>query len=173
MVLASSVPALAQAEDAKPDSDAAAFVVGSIGPLEPIQDGTTIPFDYGIARRGFVFEGPIEASDERLTGVLAIIGGVDEYEVDTTAASAGSRIFQVIRNNYLITTDDGGWTGEGTGLVRGGSSEIETVILAGSGAHEDLTAYLVVDLSGAAAAETFDGVIVPGDLLISSDELVE
>ena len=113
-------------------------------------DATTEPeenvVDGVLQGRGVVIEGEaIETSDPRITGSLARalnanihpIGEFEDVLHETTA--------------WRIENDEGAWSGQGSALIHGGANidttDFDTVVLAGEGAYDGLTAYILADWS--------------------------
>ena len=113
---------------------------------------------------GVLFEGDvIEVSDPRVSGSLTR-AGTSNFHNDV----GDSPVIALQADAWRIENDAGTWSGQGTGLLRGGpdgpggedSVETSTVVLTGEGGYEGHTLYLIVDWTTDDAAAVVGAVFV-------------
>ena len=113
---------------------------------------------------GVLFEGDaIEVSDPRVSGSLTR-AGTSNFHNDV----GDSPVIAFQADAWRIENDAGTWSGQGTGLLRGGpdgpggedSVETSTVVLTGEGGYEGHTLYLIVDWTTDDAAAVVGAVFV-------------
>jgi hypothetical protein len=127
------------------DPSEAVWVTGGIPYLGTHLDAErTVETGSGVTRtRGDRWtERDITMSDPRLSGTLSLISNADTYR------QAETEYMTVFSGTIRIENEAGAWEGVNSGISRGShtqSTVSDTVVLAGSGAYEGLTAYLVLD----------------------------
>jgi hypothetical protein len=148
---------------ALPDPARAAWITGHFTGSAVLQDSQDTSKDGGVVQSHFYHWvlGPIEMSDPRLSGLVAVTYNQDTHRVPDGDVSS----FTVFSGTYRITNEEGSWEGTNLGLSRGPGS-VDTVtdtgLLVGSGAYEGLTAYLVFDFTKSPV--TAIGAIFPGQM---------
>lgn len=145
------------------ESETPAWFTASIGDSLP-SGMPDVSYEVGVEYlRGLEREGPIEATDPRLTGSLVRVLNADTYQVSPTED------VMVQTDLWRIETEQGTWLGESTGLSHFGeiadeaATEIGTVVLTGDGAYEGLSAYLFVDWAPEVGADV-QGAIFAGEM---------
>ena len=162
-LLAGSAVGVAAQDEAEVPTGASYFT-GTIGASDVTGEPTEAVVDGVLEVRGLMREGPIEATDPRLTGSLSRVLDFDVHSVgdleDVVLFSAPHR----------IENDAGSWSGTGTGVIHAGadlSAEEEldfyTVVLTGEGAYEGLSAFLLADFAPEVGAD-IKGAVFPGEM---------
>lgn len=146
--LAASSAAAVAAQD---DPMEPAAVTGSSTFLEEVAGGSRAWLDGAIRGTDLVWTSNWDASDPRLSGVFTVTANRDLYERLQMQVAAGTAV---------VETRDGRWVGTASHLGGAALGETTTMILRGEGAHEGLTAYVVMDTE----APSFRAAIFPGDM---------
>lgn len=150
---------------AQSDGDGAtvrSWVTGTLSDPTDVVQGTVADADGVTQRRDWMFTGStLESDDPRLAGTVSITVNADERVLPDEAG-----IIDLASSTYRIESDEGGWSGHGTAVVHIVGEEIatnlDTVVLSGHGAHDGLSAYLVIDFTRSPA--TIEGAVVEGTL---------
>lgn len=166
-LLLTSVVTVAAQEDTDVDElTATSWVSGTAGDARQTTQGTDSPQGGGfIEHRGYIFgDSAIDTDDPRLNGSMTVVANGDERYLSGTAGSGELTDIQGL--GVRITNDEGGWSGQGTALIHGNGStlttDLDTIILAGQGAYEGLTAYLIID--NTSTPRTVEGTIFEGQI---------
>jgi hypothetical protein len=138
-----------------------AWVTGSTSHAGTRVGAATVGTEDGVTgtRGDHWVDRPITMSDPRLSGVLSVITNYDTHQL------AEKEWMTVFSGTTRIANDAGSWEGIGSGVSRGSyprDAVTETVVLAGSGAYEGLTAYLAFDYDDGPVAVR--GLIFPGEM---------
>ncbi len=165
-LIAGSAIAVAAQEDA---SSEATLVTGTVGASTVIGEPVSTIADGVEDVRGLVREGPIEMSDPRLTGSLSRVLNFRVHPVGTEAGLV------VQADLWRIDNEGESWSGPSTAISGLGevpsdiTVDIETVVLAGEGDYDGLSAYLVADWSPEIGAD-MQGAIFSGEMPPVPDE---
>ncbi len=159
-----ALPAAAAAQDDASDPDGVAFFTGTIGDSTLAEPPTEEFTDGGVVVRGLVWvDTPVEATDPRFDGTLSremnidvhFLSDIEDITVQSTA--------------YLLENEAGSWAGTATSLTHGGrdieredATDVDTVILTGSGDYEGLSAYVLTDWTEEPTA--FEAAIFAGEM---------
>jgi hypothetical protein len=166
-LLATSAVTVAAQDDDIDELTAVSYVTGTLGDPIPGDPGTDSPSGGLLEHRGYIFaEIPVETDDPRLTGSMTLTANGDERFFSGTIGPGEYTDIQV--HGVRITNDEGGWSGQGTTFRHGNdfraegtaTTDFNTVILAGDGAYEGLTAYVLID--GTTTPASLEGTIFQG-----------
>ena len=108
----------------------------------------------------------VETTDPRLTGSVLQAQNTDIHSVSDRDQFVAPRSV-----NWRIENEGGAWTGQGYELHGWGADDphqeafgVTVLMLTGEGDYEGLSAYLMVDYSGAEVTlPTVDGAVFPGE----------
>ena len=170
LLATSAITAAAQDDDVD-ELTGVSYVTGTSGETGDTTLGTDSPSGGLFEHRGYTFaEIPVETDDPRLTGSMTLTANGDERFFSGTIGPGEYTDIQV--HGVRITNDEGGWSGQGTLLRHGNdfraegtaTTDFNTIILAGDGAYEGLTAYVLIDSTTTPASlegTIFQGVMPP------------
>lgn len=137
-------------------SAAAAHVTGTISGLhDPTESYGVVRVEPGLVvhTEGMRELSRWSASDPRLSGIATRTADQLRHALANVVVESAS---------YVLETEGGRWSGVGTRLGDEPYGGTDTILLEGSGAHDGLTAYVVIDHG--TFPTSFDAAIFPGEM---------